>query len=66
MTKADYEEVIDEIYRLRELKQRALVENVEGERKKATNHRKAEFMNGWAKNMMRNWQGPYRESDVFL
>ncbi|WP_416148941.1 recombinase family protein [Salipaludibacillus sp. HK11] len=33
-SKADYEEVADEIYRLRELKQRALVENAEREGKR--------------------------------
>lgn len=36
-SKNDYEDVADEIYRLRELKQNALVENIEREGKKATN-----------------------------
>ncbi len=43
-SKADYEEVADEIYRLRELKQSALVENAEREGKRQRIIEMAEFL----------------------
>ncbi|OIJ17345.1 recombinase family protein [Anaerobacillus alkalilacustris] len=44
-SKADYEEVADEIYRLRELKQRALVENAEREGKRQRIEEMTAFLN---------------------
>jgi site-specific DNA recombinase len=45
-SKADYEEVADEIYRLSELKQSALVENAEREGKRQRIMEMAEFLDG--------------------
>ena len=44
-SKNDYDDVADEIYRLRELKQNALVENAEGEGKRQRIAEMADFLN---------------------